>query len=61
MQNISCRKLQEVFLSWADLLIMSPDMSLNTLQLDENHERECKLAEGGLPESIGRPIRHLQY
>ena len=22
------------------------------LQLDENHERECKLAEGGLPESI---------
>lgn len=25
---------------------------LQTLQLDENHERECKLAEGGLPESI---------
>ena len=25
---------------------------LNTLQLEENHERECKLAEGGLPESI---------
>lgn len=25
---------------------------LETLQLDENHERECKLAEGGLPESI---------
>lgn len=25
---------------------------LHTLQLDENHERECKLAEGGLPESI---------
>ena len=25
---------------------------LDTLQLDENHERECKLAEGGLPESI---------
>lgn len=25
---------------------------LNTLQLDENHERECKLAEGGLPESL---------
>ena len=25
---------------------------LNTLQLDENHERECKLAEGGLPDSI---------
>lgn len=22
------------------------------LQLDENHERECKLAQGGLPESI---------
>ena len=25
---------------------------LDTLQLEENHERECKLAEGGLPESI---------
>ncbi len=25
---------------------------LQTLQLDENHEIECKLAEGGLPESI---------
>ena len=25
---------------------------LQTLQLYENHERECKLAEGGLPESI---------
>ena len=25
---------------------------LNTLNLDEDHERECKLAEGGLPESI---------
>ena len=25
---------------------------LQRLQLDENHERECKLAEGGLPESI---------
>lgn len=25
---------------------------LDTLQLDENHERECKLSEGGLPESI---------
>ena len=25
---------------------------LDTLQLDENHERECKLAEGGLPKSI---------
>lgn len=25
---------------------------LNTLQLDENHEREYKLAEGGLPERI---------
>ena len=25
---------------------------LQTLQLDENHERECKLAEEGLPESI---------
>ena len=25
---------------------------LDTLQLDENHERECKLAEGGLPDSI---------
>lgn len=25
---------------------------MQTLQLDENHERECKLAEGGLPESI---------
>ena len=24
----------------------------DVLQLDENHERECKLAEGGLPESI---------
>ena len=25
---------------------------LEALQLNENHERECKLAEGGLPESI---------
>ena len=25
---------------------------LKALQLDENHERECKLAQGGLPESI---------
>ena len=25
---------------------------LDTLQLDENHERECKLAEGGFPESL---------
>ena len=25
---------------------------LDTLQLDENHERECKLAEGGVPESL---------
>lgn len=25
---------------------------LKALQLNENHERECKLAEGGLPESI---------
>lgn len=25
---------------------------LNELQLDEYHERECKLAEGGLPDSI---------
>ena len=37
---------------------------LDTLQLDENHERECKLAEGGFPEGFrrvyGRPIRHLQ-
>ena len=25
---------------------------LETLQLDENHERECKLAEDGITESI---------
>lgn len=25
---------------------------LNELNLGENHERECKLATGGLPESI---------
>lgn len=25
---------------------------LNELNLDEDHERECKLATGGLPESI---------